>query len=162
MAIFQRWFGGTRRAASVVTQPMTTAQPPAPVLLPGGEDLEVVGESNYQGALWQVVGVRTRDRVRFSIHAVLIPETDNPYDPNAISVWISGSRVGYLSRADAADYRSGLLALEARHGRHMRSVAWLSAVGLDRTDRACSASGCLTTHKTSAWCRSWRPSRFCS
>ncbi|MDZ5447786.1 hypothetical protein U2F26_34655 [Micromonospora sp. 4G57] len=119
MAIFQRWFGGTRRAASLVTPPETTAPPPTPVLLPGGEDLEVVGESNYQEALWQVVGGRTRDRIRFGIHAALIPETDNPYDSNAISVWISGLRVGYLSRADAADYRSGLVALEARHGRRV-------------------------------------------
>ncbi|MEW2385003.1 hypothetical protein AB0873_23370 [Micromonospora sp. NPDC047707] len=119
MAMFQRWFGSARRATSVVNPPKTKAQPSTPVLLPGGEDLEVVGESNYQEALWQVVGGRTRERIRCSIHAVLIPETDNPYDSNAISVWISGSRVGYLSRADAADYRSGLLALEARHGRRI-------------------------------------------
>ncbi|MFG2167463.1 hypothetical protein [Micromonospora chersina] len=119
MAIFQRWFGGTRRATSVGSPSTMETQPPAPVLLPGGEDLEVVGESNYQEALWHVVGARTRERVRCAIHAVLIPETDNPYDPNAISVWVSGSRVGYLSRTDAADYRSGLLALEARHGRRI-------------------------------------------
>ena len=41
-------------------------------------------------------------------------ETDNPYDTNAISVWINGLRVGYLSRADAARYRPGLLALQDR------------------------------------------------
>ncbi|MEV4762205.1 HIRAN domain-containing protein [Micromonospora chokoriensis] len=119
MAIFQRWFGGTRQATSVVTPPATGAQPSTPLLLPGDEDLEVVGESNYQEALWQVVGGRTRERVRCNVQAVLIPEADNPYDPNAISVWISGSRVGYLSRSDAADYRPGLLTLEARAGRRI-------------------------------------------
>jgi hypothetical protein len=49
----------------------------------------------------------------------LLPEVDNPYDSHAISVWISGCLVGYLSRADAAAYRPGLLALEARHGRRI-------------------------------------------
>lgn len=39
-------------------------------------------------------------------------ESNNPYDPNAISVWISGSQVGHLSREDAAELRPGLLALQ--------------------------------------------------
>jgi tetratricopeptide (TPR) repeat protein len=80
----------------------------------GNHDLEVVGESYYQDALWQVVGGRTTDRVRANVRAILVPETDNPYDSNAISVWIDGRKVGHLSREDASDYRAGLLALEAR------------------------------------------------
>jgi hypothetical protein len=108
MAIFQRWLGGTRRAASVA---------PSPVLLGGREDLEVVGESHYQDALWQVAGAWTPERVRIPVHAMLIPELDNPYDANAVSVWIANSKVGHLSRADAATYRPGLVALEAHHGR---------------------------------------------
>lgn len=84
--------------------------------LGGGHDLEVVGESHYQDALWRVVGRRTTDRVRVDVQAVLRAENDNSHDPNAVSVWIRGSKVGYLSRGDAATYRPGLLALEGRHG----------------------------------------------
>jgi len=78
--------------------------------------LEVVGESHYQDSLWNAVGSPTTERVRLETQAVLHPETDNPFDPNAISVWIDGARVGYLSREDAVAYRPGLLALQAREG----------------------------------------------
>src|SRR5262245_15118888 len=100
MDIFHRWFGGGRRAAPVVESSVAVDQ--SPMLLGGVEDLEVVGESNYQAALWQIVGGRTPERVRLPVQASLLPEDDNRYDSNAISVWISGSKVGYLSRADAA------------------------------------------------------------
>jgi hypothetical protein len=36
------------------------------------------------------------DRVRVDVHAVLAAEPDNPYDPNAIAVWVQGLKVGYL------------------------------------------------------------------
>lgn len=77
--------------------------------------MEIVGESYYQDELWRCVGGRTTDRVRVVIDGILYAESDNPHDANAISVWISGMRVGYLSREDAAEYRSGLLALQAKH-----------------------------------------------
>jgi tetratricopeptide (TPR) repeat protein len=77
----------------------------------------VVGESNYQDALWRAVGSRSTDRIRKEIQAVLVAETDNPYDANAISVWLDGQKVGHLSREDAAAYRPGLLALQAREGK---------------------------------------------
>ncbi|MGH3944088.1 MAG: HIRAN domain-containing protein [Pseudonocardiaceae bacterium] len=83
----------------------------------GSHDLEVVGESHYQDALWRVVGGRTTDRVRVEVQAALVAESDNVYDPNAISVWIDGMRVGYLSREDAEVYRPGLLALQVREGK---------------------------------------------
>ncbi|TNC27458.1 HIRAN domain-containing protein [Amycolatopsis alkalitolerans] len=91
--------------------------PPRPLdvkLYGGSYDLEVVGESHYQEALWRVVGGRTTDRVRVEVEAVLVAENDNAYDPNAISVWIDGMKVGYLAREDAESYRPGLLALQAR------------------------------------------------
>jgi hypothetical protein len=47
--------------------------------------------------------------------AVLAAEPDNPYDANAISVWVQGLKVGYLSRDDARRLRPGLLALERKH-----------------------------------------------
>jgi hypothetical protein len=87
------------------------------VLYGGSHDLEVVGESFYQDALWRVVGARSTDRVRIEITAILVAETDNAYDDNAISVWIGGKKVGHLSREDAEAYRPGLLALQAREGK---------------------------------------------
>ncbi|MEV4706633.1 hypothetical protein [Actinoplanes sp. NPDC049316] len=117
MAVFQRLFG--RRPAPDVTPEVTPASADTPLLLGGVEDLEVVGESNYQAALWQIAGGRRLERVRVPVQAVLLPEQDNPYDANAISVWIFGLKIGYLSRADAAVYRSGLLALQTRHGRRI-------------------------------------------
>jgi hypothetical protein len=88
-------------------------------LLDGGhEDLEVVGELRRQDALWRIVGGRQRPelRVRMDIYAVLVPEIGNPYDANAVSVWIEGMQVGYLSRENAVRYRPGLLALQRKHG----------------------------------------------
>jgi HIRAN domain len=80
-------------------------------LYPGDDPLEVVGESRYQDALWKIVGGRRGDPVRYETEAVLEPEPDNPYDPNAIKVLIGGAVVGYLSREDAATFRPGLLGL---------------------------------------------------
>ena len=88
-------------------------------LCEGQEDLDVVGEASYQDSLWRVVGGRgsPEDRVRVGVYAVLVAETDNPYDANAVSVWVQGLKVGYLSREDARRYRPGLLALEQQHGK---------------------------------------------
>jgi rubrerythrin len=80
-------------------------------LYPGNETLEVVGESHYQEALWNIAGGSRGDRVRFDTHAVLVPEPNNEYDPNAVKILIEGNLVGYLSREDAASYRPGLLSL---------------------------------------------------
>jgi hypothetical protein len=85
------------------------------VVIDGLDNLEVVGESNYQDALRGLVGAR-RDRVRLPVQATLVAEANNRWDSNAISVWIAGSLVGYLSRDDAAAVRPGLLELERRHG----------------------------------------------
>jgi hypothetical protein len=109
--------GSTDRQAATPTLPLAEPQPAADVVLVrGGHDLEVVGESHYQDALWQAAGVRTTERVRVEVQAVLLAEPDNPYDPHAISVWINGSKVGYLCRDDAQAYRPGLLTLQTRHG----------------------------------------------
>jgi hypothetical protein len=97
----------------------TRTQPIAPAhletteatLYSGHDTLEVVGESHYQVALWQIVGGRRPDPVRHEVDAVIVPDPSNRYDPNAIEVRIDGSLVGYLSREDAAAYRPGLLRL---------------------------------------------------
>ena len=86
-------------------------------LLDGNDDLDVVGESYYQENLWRLVGPRWPDeRVRQPVYAVLIAEDDNPYDANAVAVWVQGLKVGHLSRANARRCRPGLLGLQRRYG----------------------------------------------
>jgi hypothetical protein len=72
-------------------------------LCEGRVDLDVVGEASYQDNLWRVVGGRRApdDRVRVDVYAMLVAETGNPHDANAVSVWVQGLKVGYLSRDDA-------------------------------------------------------------
>jgi hypothetical protein len=87
-------------------------------LLEGHDDLEVVGESYRQDSLWRVVGGRHRPEVhvRMDVYAMLLAEDGNPYDANAVSVWIDGLMVGYLPRDEARRLRPGLLALQEREG----------------------------------------------
>ena len=86
-------------------------------LLDGDEDLEVVGESFYQPNLWHLARAHPgKERVREDICAVLVAEDDNPYDPDAVAVWISGLKVGHLSRENAQRYRPGLLAQQEALG----------------------------------------------
>ena len=88
-------------------------------LLEGHEDLEVVGESHRQENLWRVLGGQHRPEVhvRMDVYAMLVAEDGNPYDANAVSVWIDGLMVGYLPRDQARRLRPGLLALQEREGK---------------------------------------------
>jgi hypothetical protein len=81
----------------------------------GAQPLEVVGESFYQEAIETIVGAKG-GYTRIAVTGTLVPETANPYDANAISVWVSGLKVGHLSRGDAANFRPGLLELQRRLG----------------------------------------------
>jgi len=101
-------------------------------LYEGREDLEVVGEASYQDNLWRIVGGRRSPdgRVREEVCAVLAAEPDNPYDANAVAVWIQGLKVGYLSREDARRYRPGLLALEQQHGKLIALAGAIAGGGM--------------------------------
>lgn len=100
----------------------TPEVPPAPVgslvvhLLGGTQALNAVGESNYQPNIWQAVGGNTGDRFQREIVAVLAAEPGNPYDGNAVSVWIAGLIVGYLAREDAVLYQPGVMRLTTTYG----------------------------------------------
>lgn len=99
-------------------QPETRGTPPVR-MLGGGEDLEVVGESRYQDALWSISGGQIGQSVRCAAAAVLVPEPQNAYDPNAVAVVIEGHRVGYLDRQTAGLYASGLNELMRSYGAHI-------------------------------------------
>lgn len=84
-------------------------------LLPGGDTVDVVGESHYQDALLATVGGRCEDGADRERWAHLILEPDNPYDRNAVAVYIDGLTIGYLSRTDAQDYQPILTQLWDRY-----------------------------------------------
>jgi hypothetical protein len=65
---------------------------------PGGRRL---GESHHQDALTAIVGGKGAESVRIPTQATLVPEPDNPYDPNAVAVYIAGRKVGHLPRPAA-------------------------------------------------------------
>lgn len=54
--------------------------------------------------------------------AQLAPDPNNPYDPNAVTVWIEGTMVGFLAKELAADYASPLAEL-AEEGKHLEIKA---------------------------------------
>jgi hypothetical protein len=88
-------------------------------LLKGHDDLEVVGESRRQENLWRALGGQHRPEVhvRMDVYAMLLAEEGNPYDANAVSVWVDGLMVGYLPRDEARRLRPGLLALQECEGK---------------------------------------------
>lgn len=83
-------------------------------ILNGGEVVEVVGESFYQEAFEEIVGPRRHQSANAEVMAFLIPEPDNPHDPEAVAVFVQlphqGDirKVGHLSRHSAQRYRSVL------------------------------------------------------
>jgi hypothetical protein len=85
-------------------------------LLDGHHRLAVVGESHYQDAIWRQAGAARGAEVRCESIAILVPEPENPFDPDAIAVVLPAGKAGYLSREDAAQYLPGLRALMAKHG----------------------------------------------
>lgn len=69
------------------------------------ELVAVVGESHYQNTLRSLCGSQRWEDVGFDCVAVLVPEPNNPHDPNAIMVQVEARLVGYLSREDAVRYQ---------------------------------------------------------
>src|SRR6266542_3590930 len=74
-------------------------------MLPGGVEVEVVGESHHDDAFNKITGGRTEEGHNFDCVAQLVPEPNNPYDTNAIAIYIDGLTVGHLSRQTAIAYQ---------------------------------------------------------
>lgn len=96
-------------------------------LLPGGRTVDVVGESHYQEALELITGGKTEEAHDLEKWASLIREADNPYDRNAVAVYIDGRKVGYLSRDDAPQY--GVLLDELWQKYHLRGACRANICG---------------------------------
>jgi hypothetical protein len=73
-------------------------------LLASGGSLSVVGESQYRDAIEAVTGGPKVEGIRAITWATLIAEHDNPYDANAVGVFIDGRKVGHLAREDASEF----------------------------------------------------------
>lgn len=97
---------GKRRANTVPTDWPDTAN------LGLGADVDVVGITHYADDFRKVC---EHGKVLRTV-AVLVPEPKNEYDPNAVAVYVSGLKVGYLSRADAVFYRGRIDQAVDAHG----------------------------------------------
>jgi hypothetical protein len=87
-------------------------EPAVAVTLPGDQPVDVVGESRHQDALLELTGGRRHYAgVDVVTVAYLVPDPENPVDPDAIAVVIGARRVGWLRRSDA---RSRALVESAR------------------------------------------------
>jgi hypothetical protein len=117
---------GTGKAASKPTprgrrlpspQARQAAGPAGALSIPGGAGYPraVVGESRCQEALSAICGGHNREGHELEPIAQLVPEPQNPFDPNAVMVMIQGQKVGYLMRDDAPRYLKALAAI-GRHG----------------------------------------------
>lgn len=78
---------------------------------PGRYALEVHGESYYDGNLHRIAGKRRGEEPVYK-SALLVAETKNRHDPNAIRVEIDGMQVGYVPAELAAGLRQALRARE--------------------------------------------------
>jgi HIRAN domain len=96
-----------RDALQPPTPPAAGSTPtgqPTPVILPGGIEVGVVGESHYQDALTAIAGGKRPDGANLQTQAALVFEPTNPYDPDAVAVYVDGHKVGYLPRPAAQAY----------------------------------------------------------
>jgi hypothetical protein len=73
-------------------------------LLPGGNTVDVVGESHYQAELEAIAGGKHEIACNLEKWAYLVREPDNPYDRNAVAVVIDDRCVGHLCREDTELY----------------------------------------------------------
>ena len=90
-----------------------TASGPAPdgcgaLIGDGAFAFPVVGESHHQAVLADIAGGRSQDSVKKFCAALLVPEPDNPYDPQAVAVYIGRAPVGFLSRAVTSEFLEAL------------------------------------------------------
>lgn len=92
------------------------------------EWLSIVGESHYREEFIALLGPSNERGEDEERTADLICEPDNPYDHNAVAVWIEGHRVGFLSRDSALVYHQNFGAVS------MQCAARITA-GWDRGGR---------------------------
>jgi hypothetical protein len=78
---------------------------------PGTFDFDIVGESRYQSALSRICGGKSEEGYNKEVKALMVMENDNPNDAEAVCVTIGGTKVGYLARKDAHQFRAAMKAV---------------------------------------------------
>lgn len=75
---------------------------------------DIVGESHYQDNLHMICGGYSPDGHEFYCKAELRHEPSNPYDSNAVAVYIRGRKVGHVPAHAASEVAA---ALDGRTGK---------------------------------------------
>jgi hypothetical protein len=70
----------------------------------------VVGEEHHQDILEALAGGRRENSAHVAVPALLLPQPDNPYDPDAVAVFMRGHEVGHLARNVAPEFLRALQA----------------------------------------------------
>ncbi len=91
----------------MVIEKATTRHWPSTRLFP----IKVVGTRYYHREIALIAQNQAGSSALIFCTANLIPESDNPHDPNAILVMVGREKVGHLSRDIAADFRAQLNSL---------------------------------------------------
>lgn len=81
---------------------------PADIRLIGstGDGIKAAGTSHHQTALLRLAGKKGQFSKNERFRVLLIPEPDNPHDPNAVRVQFKELLLGYLPKKHAAEYLS--------------------------------------------------------
>jgi hypothetical protein len=80
---------------------------PSRIELFGHRDLPIAGTSHRQQVLARIAGEALRKGEHVAFTALIVPEPDNPHDPNAIAVVADGQGpIGYFARRDALRYKA--------------------------------------------------------
>jgi hypothetical protein len=128
MGLFKKVFGAAQPQSDAGQSPLAppvalpAEWPTAPNVTFGG--LDCVGESHCAEALEQILG----ESDMWTGVALLHPEPTNPYDRNAVGVYINRQRVGYLPKEIAARLQGVVAATIAQRG-SAAVEAWVFAGG---------------------------------
>ena len=96
----------------------------------GNDTLEVIVDSDDQDILWAVAGLRL-EAFSTPVTTLLVAEDGHVGGPEAVSVWISGYRVGYLPSEDAALLREGIIDIVRTTGRAVAVSGIVASAGAD-------------------------------
>lgn len=97
VAWVEKWKHPPQRSAEYARLPVT-----------GKYFQEVVGESHYQAAIKAAVRRGARGDQGVLCDALLIPESNNRFDADAVGVWLGGALCGYLPANEARLFRARL------------------------------------------------------
>lgn len=106
------------------------------VKLMGGSVVPAAGEASYVPAFEKICGPRCFDGYSLAVQATLAAEPENPYDPNAVAIYVQSEKVGYIGRKQAADYHAVLLGLSRQD-----AYGWCDAFIVGGWDRGHGDTG---------------------